>query len=146
MEGIETFSERIRFKSWSDKFKDNKVALSLCMDDTAKYLINLEIDRNKKRLGLSDEAAHTWFSRWTHNQLAKCVIKLWSGSSQTQNDTIDNAYQKFKIDVNSSQLDIGNVLGEQHLITSLHKIHDTYGFRRTGESITICEDVKGKDK
>jgi hypothetical protein len=95
MEGIETFSERItpadaiRFKSWSDKFKDKKVSLSLCMDDTAKYLIDLEIDRNKERLGLSDESARTWFERWTHNQLAKCVIKLWSGSAKTQNDTID---------------------------------------------------------
>jgi hypothetical protein len=133
MEGIETLSERItpadaiRFKSWSDKFKDKKVALSLCMDDNAKYLINLEIDRNKERLGLSDDAARTWFSRWTHNQLAKYVIKLWSGSSHTQNDTIDNAYQKFKIDVNSSQLDINNVSGEQHLITSLHKVRETYG-------------------
>jgi hypothetical protein len=97
------------------------------MDDNAKYLINLEIDRNKERLGLSDDAARTWFSRWTHNQLAKYVIKLWSGSSHAQNDTIDNAYQKFKIDVNSSQLDINNVSGEQHLITSLHKIRETYG-------------------
>jgi hypothetical protein len=61
-------------------------------------------------------------------------MKLWSGGSQNSNDTIDNAYQKFKIDVNSSQLDINNIAGEQHLLTSLNKITDTHG---TPESLEL---------
>jgi hypothetical protein len=90
MENIETLSEHItyddaaRFKSWSDKFKDKKVSLSHCMDDNARYLIDLELTRNKERLGLSDDDIRTWFHRWTHNKLSKYVTKLWSGGTTTQ--------------------------------------------------------------
>jgi hypothetical protein len=133
METIETLTKDItsadaeRFKSWSDKYKDKKVSLGHCLDDDAKFLIDFELKRNKIRLDLSEDELLTWYTRWTHNRLSKMVTKIWSGQEHKTHITLDTAYDDFKIDLNSHNLDIINVSGEQKMLIALNALAEKYG-------------------
>jgi hypothetical protein len=60
MQGVETLSKTVtsgdaeRFKSWNDKFQFQKISLHQCFDEHAKFLIDIEIKRDKTRLRLSN--------------------------------------------------------------------------------------------
>jgi hypothetical protein len=130
MDKIETITspighfDAIRLKKWSDTYIDKSVPLNQIVDAKSVFIINTELERNQKKLDLTDDDVKHWYTKWTHIRLSEVVSKLWSEHHHSSK-TIETAYEQVQINLN--QLPITNIIAEQKLLTEIHDIKLTLG-------------------
>jgi hypothetical protein len=69
------------FKEWSDRYPQTQVTLTTLVDAGAIFTLNHAIFQGKDKLGITEEEARNWLTRWSHQTLATTLVKLWNNDT-----------------------------------------------------------------
>jgi hypothetical protein len=120
------------FKEWSDKYPDQQVKLTTLVDTGAIFTLNHAIFQGRDKLGITEEEARNWLTRWNHQKLATTLVRLWNNDTDNSRFlSINQAVDKFKMNMHSYQLTITNDQGEQEKLSELHTITEKHGTSET---------------
>jgi hypothetical protein len=120
------------FKEWSDRYPQTQVTLTTLVDAGAIFTLNHAIYQGRFKLGITEEEARNWLTRWNHQRLATTLVKLWNNDNDnSQFLTINQAVDKFKMNMQSYQLAIANAQGEQEKLSELHTLTEKHGTSET---------------
>jgi hypothetical protein len=77
------------FKQWSDRYPDQQISLTSLCDGGGIFTWNHAISQGREKLGITEEEAKTWLTRWNYKKLATALLKLWTSRSQFLPEGLD---------------------------------------------------------